>query len=65
MKIGDFIVDFLSKFEAIFKKALTRVSGAYGELFDEKTRGRKSHVRVPLTMDMNNEQWTWSARLQR
>jgi hypothetical protein len=28
MKIGDFKVDFLCKFEAIFKKALTRVSGA-------------------------------------
>jgi hypothetical protein len=27
MKIGDFIVDFLSELEAIFKKALTRVSG--------------------------------------
>jgi hypothetical protein len=27
-KIGDFIVDFLRKFEAIFKKALTSVSGA-------------------------------------
>jgi hypothetical protein len=30
MKIGDFIVDFC-EFEAIFKKALTRVSGAYGK----------------------------------
>jgi hypothetical protein len=27
-KIGDFIVDFLREFEATFKKALTRVSGA-------------------------------------
>jgi hypothetical protein len=27
-KIGDFIVDFLREFEAIFKKALTNVSGA-------------------------------------
>jgi hypothetical protein len=27
-KIGDFIVDFLLEFEAIFKKGLTRVSGA-------------------------------------
>jgi hypothetical protein len=27
-KIGDFIVDFLREFEAIFKKALTCVSGA-------------------------------------
>jgi hypothetical protein len=30
-------VDLLRKYEAIFKKALTRVSGAKGELFDEKT----------------------------
>jgi hypothetical protein len=28
MKIGDFIVDFLSELEAIFKKASNRVSGA-------------------------------------
>jgi hypothetical protein len=38
-KIDDFIVDFHREFEAIFKKALTWVSGAYWELFDEKTRG--------------------------
>jgi hypothetical protein len=35
-KIGGILVDFLRKFEAIFKKALTRVSGAQGELFDDK-----------------------------
>jgi hypothetical protein len=28
MKIGDFIVNFLREFEAIFKKALTRISRA-------------------------------------
>jgi hypothetical protein len=33
-KIGDFIVEYLREFEAIFKKALYR--GAQGELFDEK-----------------------------
>jgi hypothetical protein len=27
-KIGDFIIDFRREFEAIFKKALSRVSGA-------------------------------------
>jgi hypothetical protein len=32
-KFGDFVVDFLLEFEAIFKKALTRVSGAYGSCF--------------------------------
>jgi hypothetical protein len=30
MKIGDFIVDFLRELEAIFKKALTHVSGGLG-----------------------------------
>jgi hypothetical protein len=32
----DFIVEYLRKYEAICKKALTRVSGAQMELFDEK-----------------------------
>jgi hypothetical protein len=44
----DFIVEYLREYEAIFKKALTRVSGPLMELFDEKTRGRKSRDRVPL-----------------
>jgi hypothetical protein len=35
-KIGDFVVDFLCEFKAIFKKALIRASGASVELFDEK-----------------------------
>jgi hypothetical protein len=53
-KIGNFVVDFLPEFEAIFKKALIRVSGAQGELFDEKkTRGRKSRVRV-LSLNIVN-----------
>jgi hypothetical protein len=38
-KISNFIINFLRDFEAIFKKALTGVSGALGELFDEKTIG--------------------------
>jgi hypothetical protein len=42
-KIGDFIVEYLRKFEAICKKDLTRESGAQVGLFDEKTRGWKSH----------------------
>jgi hypothetical protein len=37
-KIGDFIVYFLPVFEAIFKKTLTRVSGAQGKLYDEKNQ---------------------------
>jgi hypothetical protein len=48
MKIGDFVVDFLCKIEAIFKKDLTCESRAYGKLIYEKTRGQKSRVRVPL-----------------
>jgi hypothetical protein len=32
----DFIVEYLFEYEAICKKALTRVSGAQMELFDEK-----------------------------
>jgi hypothetical protein len=40
-------VALLRKYEAIFKTALTRVSGALGELY-EKNRGRKSRVRVTL-----------------
>jgi hypothetical protein len=51
MKIGNFIVDFLREFETIFKKALTRVSGALGELIyeEKKNIGRQSRVRIPLT----------------
>jgi hypothetical protein len=32
---------YLDEFEAEFKKALVRESGAQGVLFDEKTRGSK------------------------
>jgi hypothetical protein len=41
-------VDYLTEFEAVFEKTLTRVWGVQGNLFDEKTRGRKSRVRAPL-----------------
>jgi hypothetical protein len=34
-KIAYFTVEYLRKFEDIFKKAFPRLSGAYGELFDE------------------------------
>jgi hypothetical protein len=47
-KIGDFIVDFVRECEAIFKKALTRVSGPRGSCLLKKTRGRKYRGRVPL-----------------
>jgi hypothetical protein len=46
-KIG-FKVKYLREYEAISRKALTRVSGAQMELFYRKTRGRKSCDRVPL-----------------
>jgi hypothetical protein len=46
----EFIVEYLREYEAICKKALTRVSEAQMELFDEKTRGRKSRERVPLIL---------------
>jgi hypothetical protein len=39
---------YLGEFEAEFKKALARESGAQGVLFDEKTEGRKSRDTVPL-----------------
>jgi hypothetical protein len=48
-KKADFIVEYLFEYEAICKKALTRVSGAQIELFDEKIRGHQSRDRVPLT----------------
>jgi hypothetical protein len=47
-KIGDFIVDFLREFKAIFKKALTLVSGAWGELFDEENQRSKISCQCPF-----------------
>jgi hypothetical protein len=35
---GDFKVEYLREFVAILKKAVTRVSVAQGELFDEKKK---------------------------
>jgi hypothetical protein len=35
-KLGDFKVENLREFEAIFKKAATRISVAQGKLFEEK-----------------------------
>jgi hypothetical protein len=42
IKIDDFIVEYLCKFEAISKKALTRLSGAQVGFLMKKTKGRKS-----------------------
>jgi hypothetical protein len=69
-KSDDFIVDFLREFEAIFKKALTRVSGALGELLDEKkNKGRKSLCQGPFNKkcwisDIKNS-WTLSPNATR
>jgi hypothetical protein len=54
-KKNDFIVEYLREYEAICKKALTRGSRAQMELFDEKTRGRKSRDRVPLNRTSRNK----------
>jgi hypothetical protein len=43
----DFMLEYLCNFSSFFKKALTCLSVAEGKLFDEKTRGRKSHDMVP------------------
>jgi hypothetical protein len=48
IKKVEFIVKYLREYKAICKKALTRVSGAQMQLFDEKTRGQKSCDRVSL-----------------
>jgi hypothetical protein len=42
----DFIVKYLREYEAIYKKALTHVSGAQMKFFDEKTRGRKGSLQT-------------------
>jgi hypothetical protein len=43
------IVEYPREYEAVCQKALPHESGAQMELFDEKSRGRKSRDRVPLT----------------
>jgi hypothetical protein len=41
--------EYLSDYEAIYKKDLTNGTGAQTELFYERIGGRKSHDKVPLT----------------
>jgi hypothetical protein len=41
--VGDFVVDLLREFEAIFKQGL-------GELFDANNQRSKSRVRVTLSI---------------
>jgi hypothetical protein len=48
------IILYLGEFEAEFKKALARESGAQGVLFDEKTEGRKSRDTIPLRLPKLN-----------
>jgi hypothetical protein len=40
-KFGDYLVDFLTKYDAIFKKASNHVSGAKGKLL-KKNRSKMS-----------------------
>jgi hypothetical protein len=52
-KIGDSKFEFLREYEAEFKKALARESGAQqGGLFDGKNEGRKSRDTVPLKVKL-------------
>jgi hypothetical protein len=44
----DFIVEYLCEYEAICKKALTRISGAQMELFDEKNQRSKISWQGPF-----------------
>jgi hypothetical protein len=44
----DLIVEYLCEFEAICKKALTSVSGAQMELFDEKNQRSKISWQGPF-----------------
>jgi hypothetical protein len=44
-----FIVEYLREYESIIKTALAPESVDRGVMFDEKTRGRKSHETLPLT----------------
>jgi hypothetical protein len=46
--IGDYKVDFLGDYTSILKKALIRVSGALGKLFDEKSQRSKISCQGPF-----------------
>jgi hypothetical protein len=47
-KIGDFVVDFLREFEAIFKKGLAHVSGARGSCLLKKNQGNLTDSKQKL-----------------
>jgi hypothetical protein len=49
-KIGEYKVNLLREYWSILKKALTRVSGAYGELFDEKNQRSKISCQGPFKL---------------
>jgi hypothetical protein len=54
-----FVVDCLREFEAIFKKVLTRLSGAYEELFDEKNQRSKISCQGPFKpINLLQNLWT-------
>jgi hypothetical protein len=48
-----FIIEYLCKYEFIFKTALAHESWGPGVLIDEKTEGRKSRDTVPLNKNFN------------
>jgi hypothetical protein len=53
---------YLGEFEAEFKKALARESGAQGVLFDEKNRrSKKSNDTVPLIYKMDSSDFNVAA----
>jgi hypothetical protein len=61
IKKVEFIVEYLREYEAICNKALTRVSGAQMELFDEKktevenlVTGSLSYEKVREIIALNN-----------
>jgi hypothetical protein len=43
-------LEYFSEFEFIFKTAFEYEAGGRGTCFDEKTRGKISHVSVPLRL---------------
>jgi hypothetical protein len=49
---SNFIIEYLRKYEFLFKTALVHESGDLGVVFAEKTKGRKSRDTVPLRVPL-------------
>jgi hypothetical protein len=54
LQLCSYAVEYLQEYESVFKTALAHESVDPGVLFDEKTRGRKSHANVPLKALQNH-----------